>query len=106
VDDRVFVKRALGGTIFLGHVAAFESHGPRPSVTHPNPAERLLHFLDEFVPCALGPRADAKEWPWVTAMLIVECHLQAAGKPLPWGITFADPREALVSAAKRMSAKA
>ena len=55
-DDRVFVKRALAGTLFLGHVAAFESHGRTPSVTHPNPAERLLHFLDRFVPRAPDPR--------------------------------------------------
>jgi hypothetical protein len=102
-DDRVFVKRALAGTVFLGHVAAFESHGRTPSVTHPNSAERLLHFLDSFVPRAPGTKADAKELPWVAAMLIVECHLQAAGKSLPAGTTFAEARDALLSAARRLS---
>jgi hypothetical protein len=102
-DDRVFIKRALAGTVFLGHVAAFESHGRSSAVTHPNPAERLLHFLDRFVPRTPGPRADAKELPWVAAMLIVECHLQAAGKRLPDGAEFAEPRDVLVSATARFS---
>ncbi|MGO8902016.1 MAG: phage exclusion protein Lit family protein [Isosphaeraceae bacterium] len=104
-DDRVFVKRALAGTLFLGHIAAFESHGPTSSVTHPNPAERLLHFLDRFVPRKPGPKADAKELPWVAAMLIVECHFQAAGKPLLSGTEFVEPRDALVSATVRLSSK-
>jgi hypothetical protein len=105
-DDRVFVQRALAGTFFLGHVAAFESHGRTASVTHPNPAERLLHFLDRFLPRTPGPKADAKELPWVAALLIVECHLQAAGKELLPGTDFAEPREALVSAAARLSLRA
>ncbi len=105
-DDRVFVKRALAGTLFLGHVAAFESHGRTSSVTHPTPADRLLHFLDQFVPREPGPKADAKEWPWMAALLIVECHLQAAGYSLPRGAEFVEPRDALLSAAARLAGRA
>jgi hypothetical protein len=97
-DDRVFVKRAMAGTLVLGHFAAFEAHGQTPSVTHPNPAQRLLHFLDHFVPREPGPKADAKELPWMAAMLIVLCQIQATGKQIPEA-GFEDSREALLWAA-------
>ncbi len=103
--DRGFVKRALAGTIVLGHFAAFESHGSTPSVSHPNPAQRLLHFLDQFVPRASGTKLDAKELPWMAAMLIVLSHLQAAGKQLPPGIGFAHPRDALIWAVDQLSSE-
>jgi Peptidase U49 len=104
-DDGVFVKRALAGTFVLGHFTAFEAHGQTPSATHPNPAKRLLRFLDRFVSRSPGTKLDAKELPWVAAMLIVLCHLQAAGKPPPPEIAFTHPRDALVWAVDQLSSE-
>lgn len=95
-DENVFVKRAMGAVCYLAHVAGLEGHSrERGRGTHPDPVERLLRFLDRRVPSAKGAKAVRAELPWWVAMILVQLHLQAAGKPIPQAAKFHDAREFL-----------
>jgi Peptidase U49 len=74
--DHAFLNRALGATITLAVFSSWEVRqrlGASP--THPDPANRLLRFLDEFVPEAPGFKATRRELPWMMAGTIMQLHL-------------------------------
>lgn len=74
--DRTFLNRALGATITLAVFSSWEVRqrlGDTP--THPDPPNRLLRFLDRFVPEAPGFKATLRELPWMMAGVIMQLHL-------------------------------
>ena len=85
-DPRVFVKRSLGATFALAIIASFEVyHRTYGGFKHPDPPERLLHFLDEFAPEGDGSPEDMTSDAWAAAVVIVKLHLDNAGKKLAEG---------------------
>ena len=99
-DEWTFVKRSLGGTICLGHLAALESHPRTSPKTRPNPAQRLLRYLRRHVNAEPGDRAMRERPAWYVAAWIVRFHLQAAGLEKELRQEFRDPAEFLETAAK------
>jgi hypothetical protein len=83
-DDRVFVKRTLGAVLFLAQSSGLESlERTRGGNTHPDPVERLLRFLHEYVPASRSRQAGRNELAWYAALILVQIYLTAAGKSLP-----------------------
>jgi Peptidase U49 len=74
--DRVFLDRALGATLTLSVFTTWEVRLRQGATeTHPDPARRLLRFLDRFVPETSGRKAVLRELPWMMAGTVMQLHL-------------------------------
>jgi hypothetical protein len=100
-NEAVFLERSLGAVFFLAHLAALEAHPRTRGVSQPETVERLLRFLERYVPCDQGPTASRMALPWRVAMVILQ--LQAAGTPVPSSVSCGDARAFLREVAKRLA---
>lgn len=83
-DEWVFVKRALGGLFALSVVASYEVYDRRyGDFEHPDPVERLLHYLRDYCPEGTAPEPTMTDYAWTAATLILQLHLEQAGKSIP-----------------------
>lgn len=82
-DIRVFQKRTLGITFGIGLQAGFElQREPGGRITHPNIADRMLAFLDKYVPEKNVVRAAPEELAWLAAIAILQAHICNTKRPL------------------------
>jgi len=102
-DSRIFIKRSLGMTLALSMFAGLEAHDRKGGLgTHPDSPERLLHFLDKFVPETHGSSLPPEQFAWFAAVVVVQLHLMATGKSCAPTAEFPDYRSFLVDASERL----
>lgn len=80
-DEKVFIQRSVGIAFALAALGGIEIHKERIGERdHPNPAERLLAFLDRWMPepndGVLPPKATA----WKVGPAVLHTHFLTAGK--------------------------
>lgn len=80
-NPAVFSKRAIGITFVLSVIASFENYDRQfGGLEHPDPIERIIHFLDRYSPeneeSAEVPENDA----WAVAAIVLDLHLQYTGR--------------------------
>src|SRR5437899_788732 len=64
-DERAFAKRSIGAALALCILASWEVYDRTEGwPTHPDPAKRLLHFLDRFVPESGEMQAQITDAAW------------------------------------------
>ena len=75
-DIRVFQKRSLGITFGIGLQAGLELHHEAGDIiTHPNIADRLLAFLDKYVPEQNATKATPEELAWLAGIAILQTSI-------------------------------
>jgi len=81
--DRIFLDRAVGATLALAVFTTWEvRHRHGATESHPDPARRLLRFLDRFVPETSREKAVLRELPWMMAGVAMQLHLTKYQKEL------------------------
>lgn len=74
--EGVFVKRSLGIAFALAALTGVEFYSDAQQYpTHPSVPERLLAFLDKFVPEANQEKAEKREMAWFGAIACINAHL-------------------------------
>lgn len=76
IDERVFINRTLGITFGIATLTGIEFYREAPERrTHPIVPERLLAFLDEFIPERDREHAERKEIAWLAACAVISANI-------------------------------
>ncbi len=98
-DERVFAKRSIGAALALCVLTSWEVYDRQGDCpTHPDPAKRLLHFLDRFVPESGERQARITDAAWYVVMIVLQFHLVNAGRTVQRPEGYRSMREYILDA--------
>jgi hypothetical protein len=101
-NKAVLTKRSLGAAFALAIIASLEAYNRTyGGFKHPDPPERLLRFLGSFVPEGDEESPNECTAAWYCAMVLMQLHLENAGKTIEKG-PFETYRKYLLAAAKAL----
>ena len=75
-DENVFIKRTLGIAFAISALTGLDLYRKSGKKgTHPSVPDRLLAFLDEFIPETDAQKASKKEIAWLAAIVVLSANL-------------------------------
>jgi hypothetical protein len=80
-DHRVLLKRAMGAVMGLSIITSLQVYTRTEGWPHhPDPAQRLQQFLNEFAPETPDAESDLEQVAWSIPAIILQLHLVNAGR--------------------------
>jgi hypothetical protein len=98
-NEMVFIQRSIGIAFALAALGGIEIYTVNASVRdHPNPAQRLLAFLDRWIPESNARVLPKKATAWKVGPVVLHTHFLKAGRPIDTTRSYPSFRQYLVEA--------